>query len=375
MKLRGRERARPVCLSVSDHLCARRLTPPPRACARGPADAQSESSTGTTCTDVDNNGRITIPEGQTEIGDSAFSGCAALRAVLFPATLESIGSSSFMGCTSLESVDLSATVLTAIGSHGFFGCTALRNISFPATLESIGYSIGRSAFSNSTCCWTSFSNPVLCGSSTNVLSAFSNSTCCRTFVSNTGLCASSTTVPPSISPSAAPAANVSPSPSSASSTSVSPSMSPSAAPAANPDASNLQAQDSANVLVPVAVFAVLAVVAGIVATGGCRSCPNRALLRQIREMEAKLMAQAKAAFYQSYQARLLVEPDVVARFEQVSLTPPSHTIGICVHCPKNTSKKPTLTCSCLVMIKPTLTCSCLVMIKIVHSPKLRQPFA
>ena len=91
---------------------------------------------------------------------------------------------------------------------------------------------------------------------------------------------------------------------------------------ADPDASNQQAQDSSNVLVPVAVCIVLAVmaviVAAIVAAGHRRNRPKRALLRQIREMEAKLMAQAKATFYQSHKPRLLVEPDADVRFEQVS---------------------------------------------------------
>lgn len=49
-------------------------------------------------------GEITIPEGVTSIGSSAFSGCSRMTGITIPNSATSIGSRAFAGCTSLTSV-------------------------------------------------------------------------------------------------------------------------------------------------------------------------------------------------------------------------------------------------------------------------------
>ena len=80
---------------------------------------------------------ITIPEGVTSIGNSAFYGCTNLTEVNLPSTLTSIGNSAFYGCTNLTEVNLPST-LTSIGSNAFNGCTSLASITIPEGVTSIG---------------------------------------------------------------------------------------------------------------------------------------------------------------------------------------------------------------------------------------------
>ena len=78
-----------------------------------------------------------IPEGVTEIGKYAFSGCIGLSGVSFPGSLVSVGEGAFYGCRSLTAVSFEEG-LTKIGSFAFYGCTHLADASFPASLRSIG---------------------------------------------------------------------------------------------------------------------------------------------------------------------------------------------------------------------------------------------
>eukprot|EP01051_Picozoa_sp_SAG22_P001444 SAG22_NODE_56_length_23716_cov_11.146759_23_plen_1059_part_00 len=123
---------------------------------------QSGSGTGTTCADVDANGRLEftgtlpdysregspfyqcaalvtlfLPAGLTTIGDYAFCDCRSLTSVEFPAGLTTIGSNAFYGCTGLTSVDFPAG-LTTIGDRAFAWCTGLTSVELPAGLTTIG---------------------------------------------------------------------------------------------------------------------------------------------------------------------------------------------------------------------------------------------
>lgn len=81
--------------------------------------------------------KITIPEGVTTLGGSAFCDCAALESVSLPSTLVSpVAYATFMGCTSLESVDLPDGI-TEIEHSAFWGCTNLKSVHLPNSLTKI----------------------------------------------------------------------------------------------------------------------------------------------------------------------------------------------------------------------------------------------
>lgn len=52
---------------------------------------------------------ITLQEGLTTIGDSAFKGCTELTGISLPKGLTDIGSSAFENCTLLSSISLPTT--------------------------------------------------------------------------------------------------------------------------------------------------------------------------------------------------------------------------------------------------------------------------
>lgn len=59
----------------------------------------------------------------TEIGYSAFEGCASLVELTLPETIEIININAFYGCTSLSNVSVSDKAnITFIGSHAFYNC-------------------------------------------------------------------------------------------------------------------------------------------------------------------------------------------------------------------------------------------------------------
>ena len=71
------------------------------------------------------------------IGDYAFKDCSSLAYVALPDSVTSIGNSAFYGCSSLESVTFS-TNLTSIGFTSFEGCSSLTSIFIPSSVKSIG---------------------------------------------------------------------------------------------------------------------------------------------------------------------------------------------------------------------------------------------
>ena len=80
---------------------------------------------------------VNLPEGVTSIGSSAFSGCSSLTSISLPESITSIGSYAFEACSNLTSVKLSPNLKT-IGSSAFYSCSKLTEIHIPASVRSIG---------------------------------------------------------------------------------------------------------------------------------------------------------------------------------------------------------------------------------------------
>jgi hypothetical protein len=80
-------------------------------------------------------GDYAVKEGTLEIDDNAFWGCAFVRSVTVPPTVEKIGNEAFARCLSLERVNISESV-NEIGSNPFVGLDSLA-----VTCESASFTI------------------------------------------------------------------------------------------------------------------------------------------------------------------------------------------------------------------------------------------
>ena len=79
---------------------------------------------------------VTIEEGVTSIGNSAFADCTGLTSIEIPSSVTSIGESAFNYCPSLTSIEIPSSV-TSIGNSAFEYC-GLTSIEIPSSVTSIG---------------------------------------------------------------------------------------------------------------------------------------------------------------------------------------------------------------------------------------------
>lgn len=81
---------------------------------------------------------VIIPEGVTKIGDDAFKFCGALTSVTIPEGVAHIGWSAFWNCGSLKDVTIPRSV-TYIGNNAFMNCTNLTSVTIPEGVAHIGW--------------------------------------------------------------------------------------------------------------------------------------------------------------------------------------------------------------------------------------------
>lgn len=71
--------------------------------------------------------KVHVPEGVTDIEESAFAGCHGLQEIILPNSLEKIGEQAFKNCTGLQSITIPQNVRD-MAVNAFQGCTNLKNI-------------------------------------------------------------------------------------------------------------------------------------------------------------------------------------------------------------------------------------------------------
>ncbi len=89
------------------------------------------------CNDIAQLTEVSIPEGVTEIGNGAFSGCSKLSKVTFGKNVEEIGESAFEACVSITEITLPEN-LKRVDYNAFSCCSKLSKVTFGEKIEEIG---------------------------------------------------------------------------------------------------------------------------------------------------------------------------------------------------------------------------------------------
>ncbi len=71
--------------------------------------------------------KVRVPEGVTDIEESAFAGCGNLQEIILPNSLEKIKEQAFKNCTGLQSITIPQNV-SKMAVNAFQGCENLKNI-------------------------------------------------------------------------------------------------------------------------------------------------------------------------------------------------------------------------------------------------------
>lgn len=81
--------------------------------------------------------RISLPDSLEVIGAHAFAYCCALEEIRFPKTLRRIGNNAFSLCSSIREISLPDSV-TELESYAFSDCLSLRSARLPANPSLLG---------------------------------------------------------------------------------------------------------------------------------------------------------------------------------------------------------------------------------------------
>lgn len=107
--------------------------------------------------------QLSLPEGLTHIGNTAFYGCESISSVSIPGSVLTIGEMAFSNCSGMTMLTLNSGLMKignnafekcgslldlripdtviSIGHHAFYFCTSLRYISLPGSVTSLGAGI------------------------------------------------------------------------------------------------------------------------------------------------------------------------------------------------------------------------------------------